>query len=55
MMMGDWLEAYVALSKAYCFLCHLRTESNEREIDGIEEKIKDVQHKIYELSIGSRW
>ena len=53
MMTGNWLEAYIALSKAYCYLSIEKRKNNEHSIDEIIEKIKDAEHKIYELSRGS--
>ena len=48
-MKGNLLEAYCALAKAWCFLDIERTKHNERKIDGLNEKIKDIQKEIYKL------
>lgn len=48
-MKGNLLEAYCALAKAYCFLDIEKTERNERKIDELNERIKDVQKEIYKL------
>lgn len=48
-MRGNLLEAYCALAKAYCFLDIEKTERNERKIDELNERIKDVQKEIYKL------
>lgn len=48
-MKGNLLEAYCALAKAYCFLDIEKTERNERKIDELNERIKDIQKEIYKL------
>ena len=48
-MRGNLLEAYCALAKAWCFLDIEKTERNERKIEGLKERIKDVQKEIYKL------
>lgn len=48
-MKGNLLEAYCALAKAYCFLDIEKTERNERKIEELNERIKDIQKEIYKL------
>ena len=53
-MKGILLEAYCALAKAWCFLEIEKTERNERKIDELKERIKDIQKEIYKLGGESR-
>lgn len=48
-MRGNLLEAYCALAKAWCFLDIEKTECNERKIEELRERIKDIQKEIYKL------
>lgn len=48
-MKGNLLEAYCALAKAWCFLDIEKTGRNERKIDELNERIKDIQKEIYKL------
>lgn len=50
MMTGELLEAYCALAKAYCYLDYIKNERNEKKINELIDKIKYVEHEIYELS-----
>ena len=48
-MKGNLLEAYCALAKAWCFLDIEKTERDERKIEELNERIKDIQKEIYKL------
>lgn len=49
-MTGELLEAYCALAKAYYYLDYIKYEHNEKKINELIDKIKYIEHEIYELS-----